>query len=145
MIFLSTGLANAVAGDVGLRGAMNGAFLNIYAGAVPVSADAAIGSATLLVTISVDGDGVTGLTFGAAANGEISRSAQESWMGNVVATGNPSFYRLVKSGDKGNASTSALRVQGTAGPSGDLLTRTTVTLGDPLHVDVYNLQLPTGA
>lgn len=144
-IVLSTGLAAAAIGDVGLRGALNGFILKLYAGAVPASADAALGDAVLLTTITEGGDGATLLTMEAPVGGMLSKSPDEVWTGSNVAGGSPSFYRLVKAADDGGLSTTAIRLQGTAGPNGDMLTRQVLTLGQPQAVDVYNLQLPLTA
>ena len=66
---ISTGLANALLGSQGVDEALNLGFIKIYAGTVPATADAALGGATLLVTISNNSSG-TGLTLGTPAAGE---------------------------------------------------------------------------
>ncbi len=112
---LSTGLRDYLAATGSLRAAINGGFIKIYSGTAPASADAALGSAgvnTLLVTISDDGEG-DGLTFEATpADGVLSKTTGQSWLGVNESSGLASFFRWVMTGDDGLASTSAIRMQG---------------------------------
>lgn len=119
MIKLSTGLRQALALSNGFKEALDGGFVNIYSGAVPASADAALGSATLLCRLSVGGDDETPLTFETTApGGVLSKKASENWTGNNVAGGTPTFFRYVLDGDAGDASSTAVRFQGSAGGLG---------------------------
>lgn len=111
---LSTGLATHLAGTGSMLGAMDGGFIKIYAGSVPADADAAIGSATLLCTLTLDGDGTTALAL--EASGRLVRKpAAASWSGTNVASGTATFYRHVTASDTGAASTTEKRTQGTVG------------------------------
>lgn len=111
---LSTGLAAHLAGTGSMLGALDGGFINIYSGAVPADADASLGSATLLCTLTLGGDGTTGLTL--EASGRLVRKpAAAAWSGTNAASGTATFYRHVVSGDTGGASTTEKRTQGTVG------------------------------
>jgi len=141
----STGLRNGMLVTDSFKGLMDGCFLKIYAGTVPADADAAIGGATLLCTIS-NNSGVTGLTFDATAiGGVVSKTPAEIWSGNNVAAGTASFYRLETPGDTGAASTTLERVQGTVGLLGADLNLSSVALasGAPQAIDYFTMALPT--
>jgi hypothetical protein len=140
----STGLRDAMLDTAAFRTVMNLCFLDIYAGTVPADADAAIGAATLLCTIS-NNSGVTGLTFAASASGGIiTKTLAEVWSGVNVATGTASFYRLRTAADDGTASTTQERVQGTVGVAGaDLnLSSTSLVSAATQTIDAYNIALP---
>jgi hypothetical protein len=141
----STGLRNQMLDTNPLKTVFNLGFLKIYAGAVPADADASIGSATLLCTVSVNSTG-TGITFASTASGgTIVKNSGEVWSGVNVATGTATFYRLVAAGDTGASSTTEARVQGTVATSGaDLnLTSTSLTSAATQSIDYYSLTLPT--
>lgn len=111
LIQLSTGAVNAMIGSTGLAGALEagGMELRIYAGTLPADADAAIGGATLLVTIK---NGASALTWDNPAGGIISKPAGETWSGTAVATNTATFGRFVVAADTGAMSTAAVRIQG---------------------------------
>ena len=111
LIQLSTGAVNAMIGSTGLAGALEagGMELRIYAGTLPADADAAIGGATLLVTIK---NGASALTWDNPAGGTISKPADETWSGTAVATNTATFGRFVVASDTGTLSTTAVRIQG---------------------------------
>ncbi len=114
----STGLRNKMLDTGSLKSRLDGGFIKIYAGAVPTDADATLGSATLLTTITKDGDGVTGLTLAAAAvSGAISKNT-DVWSGINATSGTATFWRFIKTGDTGGASTTDERLQGLAATSG---------------------------
>lgn len=146
MAKFSTGLRAGMLVDGSFKSLMDGKWLQIYSGPIPATADAALGSATLLCELTESDDGVTGLTFEATANGAIaSKTAAETWTGTNVASGTASFFRFVDPADTTDASTTAVRLQGTIGQiSTDML------LGDPALVDTepftinyFNVTLPT--
>lgn len=142
MIKNSTGLRNAMLGTTGAKAALTGAVLNIYAGTEPTSADAALGAATLLVTISKGGDG-SPLGFESPMNGILAKSSSETWVGTVLANGTPTFYRLQLPTDTGSAGTTDVRIQGSVGNAGDLkLGATALASGNPQSIDYYQLELP---
>jgi len=131
---------------------MSGFLIKIYGSAtsqaaadalIPATADAAIGSATLLCTISVNGGG-TGGTFDAPASGVVAKAAAETWTGTNVASGYASFYRGVLSSDTGVLSTTEKRVQGTVGTvSKDLIIGNSyMTIGNVQPINAYNIGFP---
>lgn len=141
----STGLRNALLATGSLRGALDGGRINIYAGTPPASADDAIGAATLLCAITLNGTG-TGINFDTAAvAGVLSKAPAEVWSGTNAASGSATFYRHVADGDDGAASTSAPRLQGLVGVAGsDMnLSSTSLTSGAPQSIDYYAVALPT--
>lgn len=144
MIKLSTGLRVGLAITGPLRTLLDNGLVRIYAGAVPASADAALGGAVLLCEISAGGTG-TGLTFEATApSGVLSKSIAENWTGNNLADGTPTFFRHVVVGDAGDASTTAYRVQGTVGGPGEdmVITELPLVAGAPQTFDLYKLAIP---
>ena len=143
MIKISTGLADAMMNDTGATAALNNAELElrIFSGPEPLTADAALADETLLVTIQVNGGG--GMQFAFANEGTIMKDIDQSWLGNVIATGTPTYYRLCPMSDDNTASTTAVRVQGSVGATGDLkLGTTTLATGNPQSIDFYQLRLP---
>ena len=143
MIKISTGLADAMMNDTGATAALNNAELElrIFSGPEPLTADAALADETLLVTIQVNGGG--GMQFAFANEGTIMKDIDQFWLGNVIATGTPTYYRLCPMNDDNTASTTAVRVQGSVGATGDLkLGTTTLATGNPQSIDFYQLRLP---
>ena len=143
MIKISTGLADAMMNDTGATAALNNAELElrIFSGPEPLTADAALADETLLVTIQVNGGG--GMQFAFANEGTIMKDIDQSWLGNVIATGTPTYYRLCQKTDDNSASTTKVRVQGSVGVTGDLkLGTTTLATGNPQSIDFYQLRLP---
>lgn len=143
MIKISTGLADAMMNDTGATAALNNAELElrIFSGPEPLTADAALADETLLVTIQVNGGG--GMQFAFTGEGTIMKDIDQSWLGNVIATGTPTYYRLCPMNDDNTASTTAVRVQGSVGATGDLkLGTTTLATGNPQSIDFYQLRLP---
>lgn len=102
-----------------LSGAMNGGKLYIFGGPIPASADVAATNAPLLLTITNNGDGTTGLTFGGVSNGIVSKTGTETWkcLAANITTGTAAFYRFCGPADTATtaAGTPALCIQGTVG------------------------------
>ena len=142
MIKISTGLTNAMMGNVGATAALNTASmeLRIFSGPEPVNADSALSNYTLLATISGAGGG---MRFVFADAGVTAKDINQEWQGNVTANGTPTYYRLCPMSDNNTASTTAVRVQGSVGAAGDLkLGATTLVTGNPQSIDFYQLRLP---
>lgn len=142
----STGLRNYMLASGSFKAALAGTVLRIYGGAAPASADESIGSAVLLCTISVDGDG-TGVTLDATASGGvIVKNPSEVWTGDVTTTGTASFFRMEFAADTGAFSTSAVRMQGTVGLVGADLNFSSVslTLGDARRVNYFAASISAG-
>ena len=144
-IMESTGLRNKTLDTGSMRSVLNLGFVRIYAGTIPATADASIGSATLLCTLSESGTG-TGLTLAAAAvDGVIFKEPTETWSGTNVAGGVATFYRHVAVGDTGASSTTQARIQGNVAAAGsdmNLTAGTTLTNGAPLTLNSYYISRP---
>jgi hypothetical protein len=143
-IKISTGVRNHMLVTGSFKNAMDGGVLKIYAGTEPANADASIGSATLLCTVSNNSAG-TGITFAAAASdGVLVKTASEVWSGAVTLGGVATFYRFVSLSDDGSLSTSAKRVQGVVGLVGvDLLVSTTTfVLGSTRIINSFTIGMP---
>ena len=144
MFKTSTGLRNAMLLDTGLANAMALSVLRIYSGTVPATADASIGSAVLLCTVSVDGTG-TGVTFDSApTGGVILKNTSELWKGTNIANGIASFYRLSAITDDGAESLVTKRCQGEVGLlNSDLILATTnLFIDQEQRVDYFAIGLP---
>lgn len=144
MIKLSTGLREAIAAQESLRDALNGGFIHLYTGAVPASADADLGSAVLINTISGGGNGDPLELEPTAPGGVVAKSVSQNWTGNNLADGTPTFFRYVLAGDAGDASTSAIRFQGTVGGPGADMVISSLPLvnGAPQTFDLFQLVIP---
>lgn len=144
MAKFSTGLRNKMLDANPFKTVMALGFVKIYAGTVPADADASIGSATLLSTISVASGG-TGLSFAASAVAGVISKAVETWSGTNAASGTATFYRHVAVGDDGTLSTTQARIQGTVAVAGaDLnISNTALVAAATQTIDSYNVALPT--
>lgn len=149
---VSTGLRNYMLGTGPFSTGMSGFLIKIYGSAtsqaaadalIPATADAAIGSATLLCTVSVNGGG-TGGTFDAPSLGVIAKAAAETWTGTNAASGYASFYRGVLSTDTGVLSTTEKRVQGTVGTVGKdlIIANAYMTSGVVQPINSYSIGFP---
>lgn len=140
----STGLRNAMLVTGSLKSQLDLGFIKIYAGTVPTDADQSLGAATLLCTITKNGDGVTGLTIAATASAGAVAKFNEIWSGTNATTGTASFWRFIKTGDTGTLSTTEVRLQGTAATSGSELVMTSTSLagGAPQNIDYFTVALP---
>jgi len=128
-----------------LKTSLDGGVLRIYAGTVPATSNASIGSATLLCTLTLAGDGVTGLTFdGTPADGVILKNTSEAWKGTNIASGTASFYRFSGLTDDGLESAIVARVQGEVGLlNSDLILATTnLFIDQEQRVDYFAVGLP---
>lgn len=124
----STGFRNYVLATGSVKAALDGKVIKVYAGTQPASADDAIGSATLLVTISLDGGG-GGVTMNSTASGgQLSKNPSEIWKGIITTSGTAAFFRMETAADTGAASTTAVRVQGNIALDGADLNFSTLEL-----------------
>lgn len=142
----STGLRNFMLVTGSLKAAMDGSVIKIFSGIEPANADAAIGAATLLCTISVNGTG-TGVTIGvSAASGAVTKNPSEVWIGDVLVSGQASFWRMQKPADDNSNSTSAPRLQGTVGLIGADLNFSSINLisGDARRINNFVASIPAG-
>ena len=147
MFKISSQLRNDLLDSDCLAGILSGLNpeIRIYAGTEPASPDDAIGSATLLCTITGDGVAGTDLTFETdAVNGVLSKDSTQIWKGSCVAGGTATFYRMVSHSDTGNASTTAVRVQGSVGTvNADLLLASTLlAVSQEQRIDYFAIGMP---
>lgn len=143
---LSTGLRNHMLVTGSAKSGLDGGVLRIYGGAVPADADAALGGATLLCTIS-NNDLGTGITFDTTAtNGIMQKTTSETWSGTVAADGTGTFFRFSGLADAGALSTTERRLQGTVSTTlGELLLQNiTFTTGALRIISSFNAALPAG-
>lgn len=140
----STGLRNAMLASGSAKAALDGGKINIYAGTAPDTADAAVGGATLLCTITNNSTG-TGITFDTAAvGGVLSKKPSETWSGAIVATNTATWYRHVAAADDGTLSASAPRIQGSVALIGaDMNIDPDFVSGQTKVIEHYVLALPT--
>lgn len=141
---ISTGLANALLTTGGLKEALTGGHLYIYAGTEPATADASLGAATLLVDISGDGVGDALLLAASAVDGTIEKDATQVWQGTCAASGTATFCRYALPADGGALSTTAVRLQGDVGLAGKFLnlSSTSLTASAIQKVDYFAITQP---
>src|SRR5690606_39009058 len=95
-----------------LKTALDGGRMHYFAGPVPAEAGDALDMGndhTELVMMTVDDDGVTGLTFETSVGGSLAKSGSEDWLGTITFSGaedtettlTPTFFRFCPSGDNG--------------------------------------------
>ena len=146
MAKFSTGYRNQLLTTAPARDIINLGFIKIYGGAVPATADAALGAATLLCTLS-DAGGAGGLimdTF--SVDGVLTKDAAQVWQGTNVAGGVATFYRHVAVGDTGVLSTTQARIQGNIAVGNsdmNITAGTTLVNGAPNILNYYQISLPT--
>lgn len=142
MTILSTGLRDFLAVSGSLKDALTGCSINIYAGAVPPNADADLGGATLLCSLTGAPDGIE--FEDAPVAGVLIKSAAQTWEGTNVASGTATFFRVVAEGDTGGGSTTDVRLQGTVGILGADLEMSQINLvnGEPLAVNSGAFTIP---
>lgn len=145
MAKFSTGLRNGMLNGTGVKEALDGGFIDIYAGSPPATADAAVGGATKLCRISLNSTG-TGINLDTAAvNAVIAKAPAQTWSGLNLATGTAAWYRHVAAADDGTLSTTQPRVQGTIATAGaDMnISNTSLTQNATQTIDGYSIALPT--
>lgn len=143
-IKISTAVRNLLAGAGSIKTTMDGGSeIRIFGGTVPLNADDATTGATLIVTIR---NGISGILFDSApVAGVLPKKPSETWSGVCVATGTPTFYRHVLTGDTNNASTTAPRYQGSVGVVGaDMnLTSSSLVSGATQTLDYHAIAIPS--
>ena len=142
---ISTGLAKAMLDTGSFASNLSGMKLKIYSGTEPATADASLGAAVLLVTIS-DAGGAGALSFEAAAVANVlEKLSSQTWQGTNAASGTASFCRLELASDTGAASSTEVRVQGDVGVAGKFLNLSSVSLTAAAVqvVDFLSITMPT--
>ena len=143
-MMISTALAKGMLDTGSLSSLLNGMTLKIYSGTIPASADASLGSATLLCVISESGSGDP-ISFNASAvSNVIEKNSGETWQGTNLASGTASFCRLELGSDTGGSSTTEVRLQGDVGVAGRFLnlTSTALSAGAVQTVDSLSIAMP---
>lgn len=131
----STGYAYHVNNTGSARNALEGGgtagfLLEFYKGTEPASPDDLAPGADKLATYSLGGNG-TGMVW--EGTGRLLRKpAAAVWQSTVAAAGTASWFRFVRVGDTGAASTSAQRLQGSI--SNDIATRPDILLSNTAFV-----------
>ena len=147
-IRLSTKLRDNLAGTTGFSSTFANGVIEIYSGAQPANADAAV-TGTLLGTVTLNsgaftpGSPTNGLTFAAASGGAVSKSGV--WSFNGIATGTAGWFRFKgNAADAGAASTTLPRMDGSIATSGgDMsLSNLAITSGSPTTVDSFTFSVP---
>ena len=147
MFKISTALANHIAVSGSLKGALDGFVIRVYSGPEPATADAAIAAPptnVLLCTLSVDDTGTGGTFDGTPTGGILSKDSTETWIGEIIANGTASFFRMVDPSDTGAESPLLNRLQGSVGlVDADFLVRDVRFLKDEeQRVDSCNIGVP---
>jgi hypothetical protein len=140
----STGLRDGALGDSSIKDLLDLGFIDIYAGAVPATADADVTGHTKLCRISVNSTG-TGLSMDPPSGGIMSKPSGDVWSGTNLATGTATFYRHVGASDTGALSTTQPRLQGTVSVAGADLNLASVALVSAATqpIDTYHIVFPT--
>lgn len=144
MTIISTGLRNHLMATGSLLDALEGGDIKIYSGTIPANADAALGSAVLLCTVT---GAPSGIEFESApVAGVLLKKVSQAWTGTNAASGTASFFRVVQSSDTGASSSSEVRLQGTVGILGADLELTNVELvaSATLNINSGAFTLPPG-
>jgi len=122
----------------------------VYSGtSIPTNADA-LKTGTEIVCIRPASEAA--LSFSAPSNGVLSKNVAQDWYGTVNAPGAgnvwvPVYWRLELAGDTGVFSTTALRVQGNVGNSGDfsgILATQVIPSAVTQYIDSFSISLPSG-
>lgn len=152
----STGLRNAMAAAqvAALHGAhfeLNagasptaGGFLKFYTGEPPASADDAV-TGTLLLIVSLNGDGTPLRVALSPAGGLIKKPVGDVWRGTVLASGRAGYCRYVTDADTGGPSLTAPRMQGRVGEvdAEVIISDTDLVAGAPQDVKDFTFIVPT--
>lgn len=145
---VSTAIRNALLDNDDLKAKLDGFVIRVYDGTVPATADAALSGNTLLLEYQSDNGGGGTLTFDAtASNGVLNKNSAEVWSNDAAANGTPTFARLVKPSDDGTLSTTALRLQLTAGV-GDVelqMSSATLVAGTPQRLNSFYVAMGGGS
>ena len=115
MAKLSESLRNYFLDTGSIKTALTDFAVSFFDGAIPtLPSDAVTG--TLLITFTVNDDGVTGGTWGTAVVGNLARTASEVMSGTCLTGGSPTFYRVhLLAESPSSANTVFFRQQGTLG------------------------------
>lgn len=123
-----------------IKADFDGGFIDVYTGAPPASASQAP-TGTKLGTFTLDGDGVTGLTFDAPSGRTLSKPTAAVWRATGIAAGTAGWFRLRQPSDTGVESTTEKRIDGLVARTGaDLnMTNTVFAVGSPHTIDTCRI------
>lgn len=140
----STGLVKGMLDTSSFRDMMSGMKLKVYAGVEPPSADAAIGSAVLLLVISTNSSGDPLAWEANAVGNVIQKNSGDVWSGVNNASGIASFCRFERDSDTGSGSSSEVRLQGDVGVAGRFVNLSSVSLtaGATQTLDSFSIAFP---
>jgi hypothetical protein len=99
----------------------------------------------MLGRVTVGGDGVTGLSLGAAANGVIEKAVAEAWRFVGLADGAAGWWRYSEPGDTPTATSDTMkRIDGSIGTAGAdaNIANTNVVTGAVSTVDEFAITMP---
>jgi len=150
---LSTGLVTELmgdgSGDNSLRELLKDGVLDIYSGSQPASADDAetgvkLASITESSGAFIGGAATNGLEFDAAADGELTKAAAETWSGLGLAIGTAGWFRFYNNAYTLGASTEAIRFDGNVSTASSqlVLSSTSIKVSLPITIDTFTLTLP---
>lgn len=152
-LHVSKGLRNKTMDTDPVITVMDGGFIFLYEGIVPDSADALIDpSVNVLAKVSVNGDGVTGLSFLPTATEGTITKADEIWKSNSGSTygGLVSFYRHIVDAtditEEGkSASNTYPRLQGAVGSTIEelIMSDPNISTGAEQAINFYSVTFPT--
>lgn len=147
MFKISTEVRNRLVGDEGMSSILGNGIageIRIFAGTEPPSPDDAIGAATLLCTITVDGFGGDLGFDSVITNGVLTKDPAQIWKGTCVASGTASFYRMVDHDDDNSADPEMIRLQGAVGVvNADLLlASTSLSISQEQRIDYFAIGMP---
>lgn len=131
----ATGAVVTVRAPAGTGASWNGAVL-----AATTTTLAAAASGNLAGGV----DASNGLRFSAPSGGMVAKVVDDVWRFNGLATGSAGWFRFVGNAeDAGLASTTHVRLDGSIGPTGDMvLASVAITAGAPNTVDAFSYTIP---
>jgi hypothetical protein len=130
----------------GFREIMRDCRIAVFSAAQPSNADSA-SNGNLLYTITKDGLGTVGLSWGESTGGVVSKSPTETWRGTAVAGGTAGWFRCYESGDDPTtASSTAARFDGAIATNGGEITmaNTLVELNAVQSITAFSYSQPKG-
>ena len=153
---VSTGLRNhqLVVGSV--KSALDGLVVRMYGAAteggvesvIPATADAGIGSAILMGTVTVDGIPGAGVSFeDTASAGVLAKDPSEVWKGTMTNAAYFAFCRICAADDDDLESTIAIRAQLTVGvlPTKEVIVSAkNKGVGEEQRLDQFYVGVPAG-
>lgn len=110
-VVASAGLREHILGSV--LDALSDSEIRLYSGATPAASDDSIGASTILCKVRLGG--ASALDWEVNPQKALAKPAGSSWVGENLATGNATYFRIVSVTDGDNASSSAIRIQGSVG------------------------------